>query len=404
MKISNRAAWAALCLIAGMALSATVRAESIGDFRGKTMRVIIGYGVGGGYDLYGRIVAESLGRYIPGNPTIVAQNIPGAGGFAAAAYLYNVAPKDGTYLGSVSETLALDTAIAKENDKKIDARRLPYLGRLTSNIEIGVARPAARSNHSKMRERAKSRSAPVGRLLPPISIRSPSINSAEPSSNWCGGYTSVNEILLATERGEVELAGAVGLPFLFTSHPDAGFVDGKATIIYQGALRRHALLANVPLVHELATNDEGRLVLHAIDSSSEVGKSILTTPDVPPERVAALRQAFQDMLRDPQFLAAAQKRSMMIDPDTGESMDAIVQETMRLPQPVLNTLAELLKAIAACGRVRCEATAHRAAHASASRRIQSDDWSRASERICDDRSGGCSRVPCERSETRGSAR
>jgi tripartite-type tricarboxylate transporter receptor subunit TctC len=343
MKISNRAAWAALCLIAGMALSATVRAESIGDFyRGKTMRVIIGYGVGGGYDLYGRIVAEFLGRHIPGNPTIVAQNIPGAGGFAAAAYLYNVAPKDGTYLGSVSETLALDTAIAKENDKKIDARRLPYLGRLTSNIEIGVARPGSKIKSfedARAREIAVGASGPASATnLYPLALN----RFSGTKFKLVRGYTSVNEILLATERGEVELAGAVGLPFLLTSHPD-WIVDGKATIIYQGALRRHALLANVPLVHELATNDEGRLVLHAIDSSSEVGKSILTTPDVPPERVAALRQAFQDMLRDPQFLAAAQKRSMMIDPDTGESMDAIVQETMRLPQPVLNTLAELLK-------------------------------------------------------------
>lgn len=343
MKRSRQAAFAALCLVAGMGLGATSRAEPVGDFyRGKTMRVIIGYGVGGGYDLYGRIVAEFLGRHIPGNPTIVAQNMPGAGGFTAAAYLYNVAAKDGTFLGSVSETLALDTAIAKESDRKIDARRLPYLGRLTTNIEIGVARPGSKItslDDARHREIAVGASGPASATnLYPLALN----KFSGTKFKLVRGYTSVNEILLATERGEVELAGAVGLPYLLTSHPD-WVHEGKATIIYQGALRRHSLLANVPLLQEFAVNDEGRLVLHAVASTSEVGKSIQTTPDVPAERVEILRRAFQDMLRDPNFLAAAEARGMMIDPGTGESMDAIVQETMQLPRPVLNTLAELLK-------------------------------------------------------------
>jgi tripartite-type tricarboxylate transporter receptor subunit TctC len=268
MKMVSRTAWAALCLLASLALATRLQADPVGDFyRGKTMRVIIGYGAGGGYDTYGRIVAEFLGRHIPGNPTIIPQNMAGAGGFVAAAYLYNVAPKDGTYLGSVSETLALDTAIAKENDKKlIDARRLPYIGRLTTNIELGVAKPGS---NIKSFEDARTRQIVVGASgaasatnLYPLALN----KFGGAKFKMVRGYASVNEILLAAERGEVELAGAVGLPYLLTAHAD-WILNGKAAIIYQGALRRHRLLSNVPLLPELAFNDEGRVVLRAIAST-----------------------------------------------------------------------------------------------------------------------------------------
>src|SRR5919197_1137329 len=132
------------------------------------------------------------------------------------------------------------------------------------------------------------------------------------------------------ERGEVDIVGAYGLPGMLVSHP--GWVDrGEAAILYQAALKRHRLLPNVPTLPELAQSEEGREVLHAAASTGEIGRSILTTPDVPPERLAALRSAFQAMLNDPDFLAACKKRTLMVEGAAGEEIDEIVRDTLRLP-------------------------------------------------------------------------
>ena len=128
----------AVGIAAAILLSAvSVRAQPVADFyRGKTLRMLIGYGPGGGYDIYGRLVAEFLPRHLPGNPTIVAQNMPGAGSFVAAKYMYDVAPKDGTVFGSLAQTLALDSMT--NTNAKLDVAKMPYIGRMVTNIDTGA--------------------------------------------------------------------------------------------------------------------------------------------------------------------------------------------------------------------------------------------------------------------------
>jgi tripartite-type tricarboxylate transporter receptor subunit TctC len=329
-----------LSLAAIVLVSPIVRADPVADFyRGRTIHVVIGYGVGGGYDLYGRLAAEFLGRHIPGNPAVVPENMPGAGSFKAAQYLFAAAPKDGTYLGSVSQTLALDTAMAEK--PLLDATRLPYLGRLTSNIDLGVALP---KTGVKSIDDARVRELVVGAtggastaVLLPLSLNA----YAGTKFKLVRGYQGAAEVLLALERGEVEVAGAAGIPNLLAKHPD--WLKGGATILYQAALKRHPLLPNVPTLPELGLTEEGKAALRGIGSTAEIGRSILTTPGVPPERLAALRKAFAAMLNDPDFVAAAGKRNIMLDPGTGEDMDALVRETMQLPKPVLARIGQLLK-------------------------------------------------------------
>jgi len=148
--------------------------------------------------------------------------------------------------------------------------------------------------------------------------------------------------MLAAERGEVELVSAVGIPGLLAAHPD--WIKGDvAVVLYQNALKRHPLLPQVPTLPELALSDEGRAVLRAIAGTAEIGRSILTTPGVPAERLAALRTAFQEMEKDPDFLAACEKRNITIEPATGEEMDAITKETVQMPKPVVTALAKLFK-------------------------------------------------------------
>ena len=320
---------------------APAQAEPIEDFyRGKTLRMLIGYGPGGGYDIYGRLVAEFLPRHLPGKPTIIAQNMPGAGSFAAASYIHDVAPKDGTVFGSLAQTLALDSMT--NTNAKLDVSKMPYIGRVVTNIDVGASLP---KTGIKSFEDVRSKQYNVGAsgggsttVLFPTAL----IAYAGAKFKIIRGYSGSINILLAMERTEVDIVGAYGLPGILVSHP--GWVHrGEATILYQASLNRHRLLPNVPAIPELAQSDEGREVLRAAASTGDIGRSILTTPGVPPERLAALRSAFQAMLNDPDFLAACEKRNLMIDGAAGEEIDQIVRDTLRLPQAVAEKIGQMMQ-------------------------------------------------------------
>jgi tripartite-type tricarboxylate transporter receptor subunit TctC len=340
MRFANRMLWSALGLAAMLTLAPGLRAEPIADFyRGKSMKILIGYGPGGGYDLYGRLTAEFLGRHIPGNPSIIPENMPGGGSLKAILYLYQVAPQDGTYLGSVSQQMASNAVIDEKN--KMDVRRFRYLGRLTSNIDVGVALPQA---GIKSFEDARKRQIVVGAENGSMSlIYARALNSYGGGNlKIVKGYNGSADIQLAAERGEVDVNGSYSLPAILVSHPD-WVRDGTATILYQNALKRFPQLPQVPTLSDLMLTDEGRTVAHVVAGMAEIGRSILTTPGVPEERVAALRLAFQEMLKDPDFIAACAKRNLMLEPGSGEEMDAINQETMNLPKPIVEALRTLLK-------------------------------------------------------------
>src|SRR6187431_1355114 len=269
----------ALGMVAALFLSAgATRAQPVADFyRGKSLRMLIGYGPGGGYDIYGRLVAEFLPRHLPGNPTIVAQNMPGAGSFVAASYIHDVAPKDGTVFGSLAQTLALDSMT--NTNAKINVAKMRYIGRVVTNIDTGAA---LRKTGIKSFEDVRAKQYNVGAsgggsttVLFPTALNT----YAGAKFKLIRGYKGTIDILLAMERGEVDIVGAYGLPGILVSHP--GWIDkGEAVIIYQAALKRHRLLPNVPTLPELALTDEGRDVLRAVSSTGEIGRSILTTPDV----------------------------------------------------------------------------------------------------------------------------
>jgi len=321
------------------ALVSQSHAESVADFyRGKTVRLIVGYPAGGNYDLYGRLAVEFLGRHIPGNPTVIGVNMPGAGGFRAVEYLYKVAPQDGTHLGSVAQQLAMTLVV--DNKLGIDPTRFSYLGRIASNIDIAIALPRS---GIKSFEDARKRELTVGAG----STSSTSAVFARALNAYAGskfkivtGYRGTAEIQLAVERGEVDVNGSESVAVMLASHPE--WLQGKAVILYQSSLQRFPKIPQVPTMLELATSDEGRMVMRTLGGTAEIGRSILTTPGVPPERLKALRTAFAAMLKDPQFLAAMEKRKILFDPATGEQMDALTREAMRLPKEIVEALKRLL--------------------------------------------------------------
>jgi tripartite-type tricarboxylate transporter receptor subunit TctC len=323
-----------------LASVAPIRAEAIADFyQGKTLRMLIGYGPGGGYDIYGRLVAEFLPRHLPGHPTIVTQNMPGAGSLVAAKYLAEVAPKDGTVFGSLAQTLALDSM--SNTGARLNVASMPYIGRVVTNIDTGVALPKSGiTSFEDVRARQYNVGASGGgstTVLFPTALNT----YAGAKLKLVRGYGGTTDILLAMERGEVDIVGAYGLPGILVSHP--GWVHGEATFLFQASLKRHRLLASVPTLPELALSDDGREVLRAAASTGDIGRSIITTPGVPPERLRALRTAFRAMLDDPEFLAECEKRKLMIEGAPGEEIDDIVRETLRLRPAVADKIGQMMR-------------------------------------------------------------
>src|SRR5215831_5537996 len=192
----------AAAAIAAATLASSVQADPVADFyRGKTLRMLIGYGPGGGYDIYGRLVAEFLPRHLPGNPTIVAQNMPGAGSFVAAKYIYEVAPKDGTVFGSLAQTLALDSMT--NTNAKLDVGKMPYVGRVVTNIDVGATLPKTGiESFADVRAKQYSVGASGGgstTVLFPTALKI----YAGAKFKLVRGYSGTSDILLAMERGEV---------------------------------------------------------------------------------------------------------------------------------------------------------------------------------------------------------
>jgi tripartite-type tricarboxylate transporter receptor subunit TctC len=341
MSFIRRAALLCSVLLTAAAASVGAAADPIADFyRGKTLRIVIGYAPGGGYDIYGRVFAEFFGRHLPGNPGIVAQNMVGAGSFLAARYLYSVAPQDGTSFGSLAQTLPLDYAMSTDQ-KDLDASKMPYLGRLVSNIDLGAGMPWA---WFKSFDDARAREIVVGAT----GASSPGFLLPTALNAYAGskfkvvyGYKGSNDVLLAAERKEVDLIGSIGIATLLVRNPD-WIMEKKAPIIYQAALARNSLLPHVPALPELATSAEGKAVLTAIAASAEIGRSVITTPNVPPERLVALRKAFNDMIADAEFLDAMKKRNILIEPMTGEQVDKISLETLQTPPDVLKLVQQLV--------------------------------------------------------------
>ncbi len=338
----TRTRLAAALGVAALLSSAPAQASTTEDFsKGKTLRVIVGYAVGGGYDIYGRFFAEQFTRHLPGAPTIIVQNMPGGGSFVAAKYLYGAAPRDGTYFGCLSQTLALDAAM-NEDASTFDVTKLNYVGRLLDNVDVGTGLPGA---SFKTFDDARKREIIVGAtggaspgFLVPAALQ----KFGGAKFKIVSGYGGSADINLAAERKEVDVIGSIGLALIMQRSP-AWVTEREAPILYQIAIKRHPLLPHVPAISELGLSPEGTAVLKSIGASSEIGRSIMTTPGVPPERLAALRSAFQTMLKDPGFLDMAKKRDIPIFGATGEELDDITRDVMKTPQSVLDITKALMK-------------------------------------------------------------
>lgn len=328
--------------LAALCGTAALAQDDVADFyEGKTVTIYVGFSPGGGYDLYGRLAADFLGEHIPGNPTVIVENMPGAGGRRAAQYLYEAAPQDGTSLAVIVQSIALDSATgAIPGD--LDASEFNAIGRLTANYELGIVwneSPVKTFDDAKENEVAfgSTGAGSASSFVPKM------LNDIEGTKfNVIAGYRGTSASTLAMEQGEID-AAMIGLAGLRASRPD-WLPDGIAVPIWQLANEPHPDFPEVPAVGQLGSTDEEKAMLKLVAGAASVGRSLVTTPNVPEERIEALRTAFDEMVEDPDFLAAAKERNQEIDPATGSELQQIIDDQMNVSDAVIEKTREYLVA------------------------------------------------------------
>ncbi|HLH97250.1 MAG TPA: tripartite tricarboxylate transporter substrate-binding protein [Xanthobacteraceae bacterium] len=332
----------AILLVAALPLAAApARADAVSDFyRGKRINLVIGYGTGGGYDLYARMLARFLPDHIPGKPMIVPQNMPGAGSRGAANWLFKVAPRDGTVLAVLSQTTPTDQALGQPG-VQFDVRKFNWIGNMVVVNNLLFVRAATGvSTIAQAKEKVLSIGA--------TGASSPSVLYPQVSNNLLGtkfriisGYPGGGDVNIAVERGEVDGRGSDSWASLQSTHPD-WLRDHKINILFQVGNKREAGMPDVPLWSELGQNDEQRQILEILSGDVAVGRPILTAPDVPTDRVKALRRAFDETMADPAFKAAAAEAHMDFNPIGGEELQGIVDKIAGAPADIIAKVKEAI--------------------------------------------------------------
>ncbi len=298
--------------------------ETAGDFyRGKTMRIIVGFPPGGGFDLYAHVLAEHLPRFIPGAPKIVVENMPGAATARAAAHVYKIAPQDGTVLGLFHHALLADQALASKPDE-FDITKFNWIGRMATRLNVGVTSQA--SGVSTIAD-AIGKPVIMGATAPTAtSAMVPrAVNKATGAHfNPVLGYQGSADMTLAMERGEIGGFATAAWRDFSRDHAD-WIKTGKISVVFQISTKGAADLMNAPALPDLASNNEDRKMLELLARTEDMGRAFPVGPGVPADRVAVLRSAFARMMADPEFRAEAEKLDFEINFMPGEALQKFIR-------------------------------------------------------------------------------
>jgi tripartite-type tricarboxylate transporter receptor subunit TctC len=339
MPMSPRSIAHIAAITAIVALASLARAQDAPDFKGKTITVIASFEAGGPYDFYSRLVARFLGAHLPGNPTVIVQNMPGAGGLRGANYLYNVAAHDGTVLGVVSQTVAVGQILATTPGIQYDGRKYTWIGRINSNVEVEHTWHAS---GIKSIEDAKKREVIVAGTGPTSSsVVMPRLMNELIGTKFkvVTGFQGPTSAQLAFERGEVE---AIVKPWSSIKVGAADWLrEKKIYLIVQYTRERHRELQDVPAIVDLGQDDTQRQIFALFAGGAALGTALLAPPGVPAGTTAVLRKAFDDTMRDPALLEEVRKSGVDIDPLSGLALQKVVDSTFDIRPDVLEMARKL---------------------------------------------------------------
>jgi tripartite-type tricarboxylate transporter receptor subunit TctC len=322
-----------------MAATAAASAQSPDEFyRNKSINLLVGSGEGGGFDLSARLVAPYLTKYLPGHPTVVVQNMPGASGLRAAEFIFNVAPRDGTTIAITQPSIVQHRAL--HPSARFDPRTFTWVGRLGAFVTYGVVwhtAPVQTVDAARQREIILGAIGPSG----PGAMLPAALNQlAGTKITIVKGYRSAADIGLAIERGEIHGSGSSSYEFV----RGKGWLDKKlARLFFTIGLARSDKAPDAPTVVELARDDRGKNIMRLAASASEIGRSIMAPPDLAPERAAMLRTAFEQIVKDKEFIAESLRRGLEVEPLSAEGILKIVHDDLSMSPDVVDGLRAIME-------------------------------------------------------------
>jgi len=324
----------ALCVLALVACSPEEGQTPEDFYRGKTITLLIGSSSGGAYDVYARMLARHIGKHIPGNPRVVPSNMEGAGSLTLTNHLYNVARKDGTVIGTINRGAPFEPLIGQPELARFDPALFTWIGSIANEVSICAAWERAGVDNF---EQLFARELTVGGTGSGADTNQfPKVMNGVLGTKMkiVSGYPGGNNIDLAMERGEVD--GRCGWSWSSVASTRKAWLEsGSIKILVQLALQKHPDLPNVPLIMDYAKTDEERAMLRLIFSRAALGCPFLAPPDVPADRAAALRKAFDDTMKDPAFLAEAAQAMLEVAPVGGEDLQRLIVDIYRTPKDVV---------------------------------------------------------------------
>jgi tripartite-type tricarboxylate transporter receptor subunit TctC len=335
MRRAHLIAWSLLS-----ACAAPAAAQAPEPYAGKTVSVIIGFGPGGGYDTWGRMVARHIGKHLPGKPTVIAQNMPGGGSYVAASHLYSVAPKDGTVFGLISRDAALGP-LSGAPGARFDALKFSWIGTPTKEHNVCLAyHTAAVKSVQDLREKQLI----VGDTGPGTGTRSyPKVLSALLGLKFklVGGFRSSADVFLAMERGEVE-GICESLDSVNSRKPD-WIAAGKIIVLLQAGPAPHPSLKGIPYVLDLAQDAEQRRTLEFLYAGQGIGRPFVAPPELPPERLKMLRAAFSATMQDAEFVSDATRAKLALESEDGEYLAGLIGRIYATPKSIIERVSKLIQ-------------------------------------------------------------
>jgi tripartite-type tricarboxylate transporter receptor subunit TctC len=332
---------AALTFALGTVMTPAAAQSPAEFYKGKTITILLGHPPGGSYDLYARLAADHMKRFIPGNPNIIVQHRPGGGGVAAVLTFYAQGARDGTMMGLFTETIG-HTQILQPEIGKWKVEEMSYVGSFVpSNAALVVRKGAPARTPATLR-------------TTPINVGCTGVNSQSyqyPASlkslggfrfNLVCGYPGSAEVILAMHRGEVDMFS--GSWHVWRATQKGAFDDGSLIPVIQGGLKRTSDLPNVPLMQELVEDSKTEKIIEFISAGSAIGRALITPPGVPADRLAALREAFDKVVKDPEFIADAAKRSADLEPTPGGTVQTYSDGIARAPGNVIEAATRAIAA------------------------------------------------------------
>ena len=323
-----------------LSAGATPAAAQADALAGKSVQMIIGFGPGGGYDLWGRTLGRHIGKHLPGHPNVVPQNMPGAGSYTAASYIFNIAPKDGSVLGIIARDAALGP-LTGASGARFDPTRLSWIGTPTKETNVCIAFHTA---PVKSVQDLYEKQLILGDTGPGTGTRSyPKVLNDVLGMKFklVGGFPSSAEVFLAMERGEVD-GICESLDSIKNRRPD-WIPTRKIAILFQGGAEPNPELQGVPFVLDLARTDEQKKTIEFLYAGQGIGRPFVAPPDLPAERLKMLRDAFNATMKDADFIAETKKSKLELEPEDGEHLAALIAKIYATPKPIVDKIANLIK-------------------------------------------------------------